>query len=121
MSHNKKKNVKFVKGSKNLCKFLYRHFKCLYKTRLEKLTSLGVELKYFSPNADDWSIKVWQFDSIDRLTMETNIKIVEYHCLRPQGLNSTLTFSSKEEWIDFVMWNRMNSSKKSQSKKKRNK
>ena len=125
MSHKKKENIKFVKGTGNLYKFLHHHFKCLYRRELDKLTSLGVELKYFSPNAEDWSIKVWQYDSVDRITMETNKKIMEYRCLRPHGMISKLTFSSKEEWTDFVKWYRdyilNDSSRQSQSKKKRNK
>ena len=102
LTHRKKKSARFIGSSSNLFSYLYKIFKDLYKKEVNELTPIEVELKYFSPNAEDWSMTVWLYDNADQVSMATNQKLMEHCCLRPHGLNHEISWNSKEEWKEFA-------------------
>ena len=103
MCHKTKEQAKWVGLSPDLCRTLCGLFFQLYQKERSKLSPLEVELKFFSPLAADWDIKVWTAEPKD-LVLERAKKIVEYKTLKPLGLNASLTFTTKESWEEFTGW-----------------
>ena len=101
--HKTKEQAKWVGLSPDLCRTLCGLFFQLYQKERSELTPLEVELKFFSPLAADWDIKVWTAEPKD-LVLERAKKIVEYKTLKPLGLNNTLKFTTKEMWEEFTGW-----------------
>ena len=103
MCHRTKEQAKWVGLSPDLCRTLCGLFFQLYQKERSELTPLEVELKFFSPLAADWDIKVWTAEPKD-LVLERAKKIVEYKTLKPLGLNNALKFTTKEMWEEFIGW-----------------
>ena len=103
MRHRSKKQAKWVGLSPDLCRTLCGIVFKLYQKERSKLSPLEVELKFFSPLAADWDIKVWTAEPKD-LVLERAKKILEYKTLKPLGLNTSLDFTGKEVWEEFCSW-----------------
>ena len=103
MCHRTKEQAKWVGASPDLCRTLCGLFFQLYQKERSKLTPLEVELKFFSPLAADWDIKVWTAEPKD-LVLERAKKILEHKTLKPLGLNASLIFTTKELWEEFTSW-----------------
>ena len=103
MCHKTKKQAKWVGVSPDLCRTLTGLFFKLYQKERSELSPLEVELKFFSPLAAEWDVKVWTVEPKD-LVLERAKKIVEYKTLTPLGLNNALTFNGKEVWEEFSGW-----------------
>ena len=101
--HRTKAQAKWVGFSPDLCRSLCGLFFQLYQKEHSKLSPLEVELKFFSPLAADWNIKVWVTDPKE-LALERAKKIVEFKTLKPLGLNNSLKFTTKEVWEEFTGW-----------------
>ena len=103
MQHRTKEQAKWVGLSPDLCRTLCGLFFQLYQKECSELSPLEVEIKFFSPLAADWDIKVWTADPKD-LVLERAKKIVEYKTLKPLGLNNALKLTTKEMWEEFISW-----------------
>ena len=103
MRHRTKEQTKWVGLSPDLCRTLCGFFFQLYQKKHSELNPLEVELKFFSPLAADWDIKVWAAKPKE-LVLERAKKIVEFRTLKPLGLNNSLKFTNKEVWEEFTGW-----------------
>ena len=103
MRHRTKERTKWVGLSPDLCRTLCGIFFQLYRKKHSELNPLEVELKFFSPLAADWDIKVWAAKPKE-LVLERAKKIVEFRTLKPLGLNNSLKFTNKEVWEEFTGW-----------------
>ena len=103
MCHRTKKQAKWVGFSPDLCRTLCGLFFQLYQKERSELSPLEVELKFFSPLAADWDIRVWAADPKE-LALERAKKVVEFKTLKPLGLNNALKFTTKEMWEEFISW-----------------
>ena len=101
--HRTKEQAKWVGVSPDLCRTLCGLFFQLYQKERSELSPLEVELKFFSPLAADWDIKVWTVDPSE-LVLERAKKIVQCKTLKPLGLNNALKFTTKETWEEFIAW-----------------
>ena len=95
MYHKSKKKAKYVTYSLDLSKTLCVMISNLYEKERCDLNPLEVELKYYSPSANKWCIRVWRCEK-KALLLERAKRIIEYQTLRPHGLNKELKISSRE-------------------------
>ena len=102
MRHRTKERTKWVGLSPDLCRTLCGIFFQLYRKKHSELNPLEVELKFFSPLATDWDIKVWAAEP-QELVLERAKKIMKFKTLKPFGLNS-LDFTNREAWGEFTGW-----------------
>ena len=103
MRHRIKEQTKWVGLSPDLCRTLCGFFFQLYQKERSELSPIEVELKFFSPHAADWDIKVWTAEPRE-LVVERAKRIVEFKTLKPLGLNNALKFTTKEMWEEFTAW-----------------
>ena len=97
-------NVRYYASSHNLSKFLYDLFFNLYEKSNTELTPLEVELKYRSPQAEDWIFQYWPCKTTREASMEAFKKILTYKNLQPNGLNEALVVSGKDGWLELSDW-----------------
>ena len=103
MFHKSKRKARYIDYAVNLSQTLCGIVNNLYKKQRSDLNPLEVELKHFSPSAEQWCVKVWQCDKND-LLLERAKMIIQYQTLKPYGLNQRLKITSKEVWVGFSEW-----------------
>ena len=103
MFHKSKRKARYIDYAVNLPQTLCCIVNNLYKKERCDLNPLEVELKHFSPSAEQWCVKVWQCDKND-LLLERAKMIIQYQTLKPYGLNQRLKITSKEVWEGFSKW-----------------
>ena len=103
MFHNTKMTAKYIGFATNLPVTLCDIINNLYKKEMSGMTSIEVELKYFSPKAEDWIVQVWQCEK-ETLLVERAKKIIEKQTLTPHGLNKSLKIPGKQGWEEFAEW-----------------
>ena len=79
-------------------------FHQLYDKPEWKLNPMEQELKFNCPNAADWYITVTLVYDHDELEFLLAKKVVQYRTLNPTGLNTKLSFTSKEHFYRFAEW-----------------
>ena len=103
MFHKSKRKARYIDYAVNLSQTLCGIVNNLYKKERCDLNPLEVELKHFSPSAEQWCVKVWKCDKND-LLLERAKRIIQYQTLKPYGLNRRLKITSKEVWVGFSEW-----------------
>jgi hypothetical protein len=103
MFHKTKMKAKYVGFAANLPVTLCGTINNLYKKEMSGMTPIEVELKYFSPKAEDWIVQVWQCEK-EALLVERAKMIIEKQTLRPHGLNRSLKIPCKQGWGGFTEW-----------------
>ena len=103
MFHKSKRKARYIDYAVDLSQTLCDIVNNLYKKERCDLNPLEVELKHFSPSAEQWCVKVWQCDKKD-LLLERVKGIIQYQTLKPYGLNQRLKITSKEVWAGFSEW-----------------
>ena len=103
MFHKTKMTAKYIGFAANLPVALCGTIHNLYEKEASAMTPFEVELKYFSPKAEDWIVQVWQCEK-ESLLLERAKRIIENQTLNPHGLNTTLKIVGKEGWEGFAKW-----------------
>ena len=83
---------------------LVQFFHRLYEKEDDQLSEIERELKYFHPDADQWYLGVDNIKNPDSLLLAKSTTIVKFRMLKPEGLNSDLSFQSREHWYEFAAW-----------------
>ena len=103
MFHKIKSTAKYIGFATNLPVTLCAIINNLYTKEQSKMTPIELELKYFTPSAENWVVQVWQCKK-KALLWERAKRIIENQTLRPSGLNKTLKIAGKEGWDDIEGW-----------------
>jgi hypothetical protein len=103
MFHKSKKKARYINYSLDLGRSLSDLLSKLYEKERCDLNPLEVELKYYSPSADKWCIRVWRCEK-KALLLERAKRIIEYQTLRPHGLNKHLKVAGREMWAELSEW-----------------
>ena len=101
--HKFERQKQYIGKSLSLYNDLTLLFSRLYEKPTENLNSLEKELRFYSSDAKDWNVRMWQYPP-DILDLECAIMIVQQRCLYPYGLNKELVISSKKDWTTFCEW-----------------
>ena len=100
--HKHQKTKKYVGKSRAIYHDLVQMFHRLYQKKENKLNPLEKEIKFNSPDADQWYFRMYSVGSPDLLEVEANKRILEYNTLHPSGLNTEVRFTSKESFHLFA-------------------
>ena len=95
---------KYVGTSYSLYVDLVQLFHRLYEKPDDRLSPIERELKYSHPDADQWFVTVQLVMNPDILPLEEAKAIVSLRMLVPEGLNSELSFQTREHWYEFSAW-----------------
>ena len=77
-------------------------FHRLFEKKEDKLNMLEREIKYNSPDADQWSFRIYSVSNPDAVEAEANQRILLHNTLQPLGLNSAIRFTSRESFYHFA-------------------
>ena len=101
-THKRQRTKRFVGKSRTCHHDLVQMFHRLYERKEDKLSTLEKEIKYNSPDADEWSFRIYSVNNPDCVEMEANKRIILNNTLYPNGLNTEFRFSSKESFYQFA-------------------
>ena len=94
---------KYIGKSMALYSDLTRLFSGLYDKPDEKMTALERELRYGTPDAKDWNVRVWGTPP-DKTYLEQAKLIIQHRTLVPSGLNEEVSFVSRKDFNAFCEW-----------------
>ncbi len=100
-THKRQRNKRYVGRSRTAYHDLTQMFHRLFEKENDKLGPLEKEIKFNSPDADQWTFRMFSVRS-DTLESECNQRIIQHNTLHPSGLNTNVTFSSKESFYSFA-------------------
>ena len=92
----------YTAKSKNAFYDIVQMFHQLYDKAHDKLSPLEKELRYNLPDAKGWAIRLLTVPDVESLDFHESWSIVNHHSLHPEGLNTKLTFYSKEHFYEFA-------------------
>ena len=77
-------------------------FHRLFEKKEDKLSALEKELKYNSPDAEQWTFRIYSVSNPDSMEAEANKRILINNTLHPSGLNTEVKFTTKESFYQFA-------------------
>lgn len=101
-THKYQTTKRYVGKSRTSYHDLVQMFHRLYEKKEEKLNLLEKELKYNSPDADQWSFRIYSVNNPDQVEPEANKRILLHNTLHPMGLNINVRFTSRESFDLFA-------------------
>ena len=101
--HKFKRMKRYLGQSLNIHDDLVSLFVRLYEKKEDNLNNLERELRYSSPDANDWNISIFPFHP-EQLCLELTKMIAAQRTLPPNGLNECLEFSSRQHFNLFCEW-----------------
>lgn len=100
--HKQQRKKRYVGKSRTAYHDLVQMFHRLFEKKEDKLNTLEKEIKYNSPDAEQWSFRIYSASSSDSIEAEANKNILTNNTLQPSGLNNEVKFSTKESFYRFA-------------------
>ena len=100
--HKQQRTKRYVGKSRTAYHDLVQMFHRLFEKKEDKLNAFEKELKYNSPDAEQWSFRIYSANNSDAIEAEANKNILTNNTLHPAGLNTEVRFSSKESFYRFA-------------------
>lgn len=100
--HKHQRTKRYVGKSRTAYHDLVQMFHRLFEKKEDKLSALEKEMKYNSPDADQWSFRIYSANNSDFIEADANKIILTNNTLQPSGLNSEVRFSTKESFYKFA-------------------
>ena len=102
-THKLHRTKRYVGRSRTCYHDLVQMFHRLFERKEDKLNILEREIKYNSPDADQWTFRIYSVsNSISSVEVEANKRIILNNTLQPNGMNTEIRFSSKESFYRFA-------------------
>ncbi len=101
-THKYQTTKRYVGKSRTCYHDLVQMFHRLYEKKEDKLSMLEKELKYNSPDAEQWSFRIYSVGNPDAVEAEANKRILLHNTLVPLGLNCSVRFTSRESFNLFA-------------------
>ena len=101
-THKHQRTKRYVGKSRTAYHDLVQMFHRLYEKKENKLSVLERELKFNSPDAEQWTFRIYSVSSADLLESEANKRILQNNTLHPNGMNTEIRFCSKESFYLFA-------------------
>ena len=101
-THKHLQSKKYVAMSRTAYYDLIQMFHRLYDIKDERLNALEWEMKYNSPNASQWMVRIYSVSNAQMLEVEGNLVIISNNALQPAGLNKEVKFTSKDSFYSFA-------------------
>ena len=101
--HKFKDKKQYIGQSLNLHSDLVSLFSRLYEKKEDHLNNLEKELRYNSPDADNWNVSVWTCHHENLAFLHTKL-VVQQRTLPPNGLNECIEFNSRKHFHLFCEW-----------------
>jgi len=76
-------------------------FHRLFEKKEDKLNELEKEIKYNSPDSDQWTFRIYSVNN-DAVEVEANKRILMNNTLQPSGLNTEVRFTSRDSFYQFA-------------------
>ncbi len=96
-------NIQYLTSSLTLHKDMIGLLNNLYEKKEENLNNLEKELRFNSPNADQWNVSFWKCHH-EKLSFVLSKLIVRLRTLPPTGINERLEFTSRKHFYSFCEW-----------------
>lgn len=100
--HKHQRTKRYVGKSRTVYHDLVQMFHRLFEKKENKLNALEREMKHNSPDADQWSFRVYSASNSDFIEADANRNILINNTLHPSGLNSEVRFTTKESFYKFA-------------------
>ena len=100
--HKYQRTKRYVGKSRTAYHDLVQMFHRLFEKKESKLNALEREIKYNSPDAEQWSFRIYSAGNSDSIEAEANKNILTNNTLHPSGLNAEVKFTSKESFYRFA-------------------
>lgn len=101
--HKFEKDKRFVGKSMQLFNHLTKLFSGLYEKLDEDMDSFERILRYSLPDAKDWNVRVWAAHP-EKVDLEMSKGIIQFQTLQPLGLNTRISFTTKNDFYTFCEW-----------------
>lgn len=101
-THKLQRTKRYVGKSRTCYHDLVQMFHRLFERKEDKLGMLEKEIKYNSPDADQWTFRIYSVSNADSMEVEANKRIILNNTLFPNGLNIEIRFSTKASFYEFA-------------------
>jgi hypothetical protein len=102
--HRFSSTKQYIGKSHNLYSEMIQMFHRLFERPENKLNPLELELKYHTPDAEGWYVRLIAVRNSEKLNLEQAKMIAQLRTVRPEGLNPSLEFHCREDWYEFAAW-----------------